>query len=213
MRATWRTVLVVAVAGAPAAPALAQPPGGGFRGGPGFLLTNPGVQKELKLTDEQVTKVREALAKVREDHRDDLEKLRDPDLPREDRGKLIQKLNEANTKALAGVLNADQAKRLQQITLQVQGVQAFNDPEVQKRVKLTDDQKDKLQKIGQGSREKMRELFQESGDMQEVMKKMNELRKEVLTKAAGVLTDEQKKTWKEMTGAPFELRFEPRRDN
>jgi Spy/CpxP family protein refolding chaperone len=212
MRTTWRIALVVALVGALAAPALAQPPGG-FRGGPGFLLMNPGVQKELKLTEEQVTKVRDALAKVREDHRDDLEKLRDRDLPREDRAKLTQKLNEANTKALAGILNADQSKRLTQITLQTLGAQAFNDPEVQKALKLTAEQKEKLQKIGQESGQKMRELFQEGGDQQEMMKKITELRKDTMTKAAGVLTDEQKKTWKEMTGSPFELRFERRRDN
>jgi Spy/CpxP family protein refolding chaperone len=211
MRATWRLALAVGLVGGLVAPALAQPGAGGFGGGPGLLLMNPGVQKELKLTDEQVAKVRDALAKVREDRKDDLEKLRDRDLPREDRAKLMQKINEANTKALEGILRADQSKRLKQITLQTRGAQAFNDPEVQKALKLTDEQKDKLQKIGQESGQKMRELFQEGGDAQEMMKKMAELRKETMTKAAGVLTDEQKKTWKEMTGSPFELRFEPRR--
>jgi hypothetical protein len=30
-----------------------------------------------------------------------------------------------------------------------------------------------------------------------------------MEKVTGVLTDEQKKTWKEMTGKPFEMRFGP----
>jgi Spy/CpxP family protein refolding chaperone len=212
MRTSWKIALAVCLVGGLATPALAQPPGG-FRGGPGFLLMNSGVQKELKLTDDQVKKIRDALAKVREDLKDDLEKLGDRDLPREDRAKLMAKVNEANTKALAGILKADQAKRLKQITLQTRGAQAFSDPEVQKALKLDDGQKDKLRKIAQESGQKMRELFQGGGDMQEVMKKIAELRKETMTKAAGVLTDEQKKTWKEMTGTPFELRFERRRDN
>jgi Spy/CpxP family protein refolding chaperone len=212
MRTSWRIALAVSLVGGLTTPALAQPPGG-FRGGSGFLLMNSGVQKELKLTDAQVTKIRDALAKVRADHKDDFEKLRDRDLPREDRAKLTAKINEANTKALAGILKADQAKRLKQITLQTRGVQAFNDPQVQKALKLSDGQKDKLKKLAQESGQKMRELFQGGGDMQEVMKKVVELRKETMTKAAGVLTDEQKKTWKEMTGTPFEFRFERRRDN
>ena len=42
------------------------------------------------------------------------------------------------------------------------------------------------------------------------MKKMAELRKETLEKAAAKLNDEQQKTWKELIGAPFEVKFEPR---
>jgi hypothetical protein len=42
------------------------------------------------------------------------------------------------------------------------------------------------------------------------MKKMTELRKEALGKATAKLNDEQQKTWKELTGAPFELKIERR---
>jgi hypothetical protein len=86
---------------------------------------------------------------------------------------------------------------------------------VQKALKLTGEQKEKLQKIAQESSQKLRELLpklreqaQAGGDRQEVMKKLAELRKEPVTKAVGVLTDDQKKTWKEMTGAPFEYQFD-----
>ncbi len=40
------------------------------------------------------------------------------------------------------------------------------------------------------------------------MKKMDELRKQTLTKIEGKLNDEQQKTWKEMLGAPFEIKYE-----
>ena len=45
------------------------------------------------------------------------------------------------------------------------------------------------------------------------MKKLAELRKQATEKAVGVLTDEQKKAWKEMTGEPFEVVYEPRPQN
>jgi hypothetical protein len=42
------------------------------------------------------------------------------------------------------------------------------------------------------------------------MQKMTALRKERLDKALATLTDDQKKTWKELTGEPYEVKFEPR---
>ena len=41
------------------------------------------------------------------------------------------------------------------------------------------------------------------------MKKIAEHRKETLGKVVAKLNDEQQKTWKEMIGAPFELKPEP----
>ena len=55
----------------------------------------------------------------------------------------------------------------------------------------------------------MRPIFQEFQDDREAaMKKMGELRKRTLAKIEGKLNDEQKKTWKELLGAPFEIKFE-----
>ena len=58
----------------------------------------------------------------------------------------------------------------------------------------------------------MRELRQGFQDDREgTMKKMAEHRKETLAKVVAKLNDEQQKTWKEMIGAPFELKIEPPR--
>ena len=60
----------------------------------------------------------------------------------------------------------------------------------------------------------MREIRQEIQDDREAaMKKMTELSKETLDKAEAKLNDEQQKTWKELLGAPFEVKYEPRRNN
>ena len=57
----------------------------------------------------------------------------------------------------------------------------------------------------------MREIFQSFQDDREgAMKKMAELRKETLEKVAAKLNDEQQKGWKELIGAPFEVKYEPR---
>src|SRR5262249_19000190 len=97
------------------------------------------------------------------------------------------------------------------ISLQQRGVQAFMDSEVEKKLKLTGEQKDKLKTIQEDATKEMREIFQNAGaDRAAAMEKIRTLRKESLDKASGVLTDEQKKTWKDMTGEPFEVRFERR---
>jgi hypothetical protein len=107
-------------------------------------------------------------------------------------------------------MNTEQVRRLHQIHHQVQGAQAFTDEYVQSRLKLTDAQKSEINQIIQESREKMRTIFQESqGDREAAMAKMTELRKETLAKAEAKLTPEQKTTWKQMLGSPFE--WPPRR--
>jgi hypothetical protein len=61
-----------------ASPALAQNRGGGgFGGGAAGFLMAPNVQKDLKLTDEQVKKVQETLRDIRERHQADYTALRD----------------------------------------------------------------------------------------------------------------------------------------
>src|SRR5439155_18323809 len=110
---------------------------------------------------------------------------------------LNKTVSEEQMKALSDILSADQIKRLKQISLQTRGAQAFADAEVQKELKLTDDQKDKIKTINDDARQEMQTLFQPGGDREEAQKKMTALRKETMEKVMGVLTDDQKKAWKD----------------
>jgi Spy/CpxP family protein refolding chaperone len=197
-----------------AAPALAQPPqrgrggpGGGMMGGPGMLLQNEGVQKELKLTEDQVKKCHDALQEVRKKHEGDFAKIRD--MNEQERGDLMKSVREETTKALAGILQPDQEKRLKQINWQRQNAQAFSDPEVQSALKLTDDQKGQLKTIGDDANKARREAFQnaQGGDRDAARKQMETLNKETMEKVTAVLTDDQKKAWKDLVGEPFH--FQP----
>ena len=88
---------------------------------------------------------------------------------------------------------------------------AFSDPEVAKKLSLTDAQKSEIETIVTDSRAEMREIFQSAGDDREAaMKKLAEHRKETLAKVTAKLNDEQQKTWKELIGSPFEVVFTPR---
>jgi Spy/CpxP family protein refolding chaperone len=211
MRGVLKLTLVTCLALGLVGVALAQRGGMGFGGGLGFLAMNPGVQKEIKVTDEQRDKLKDAMTKVREDHKDDFAKFRD--LSDEEKQKLMKTFNDETDKALGKVLDDKQMKRLRQIGLQQQGARAFQNPEVQGKLKLTNDQKEKIKTLNEEAIQKMRDLFQGGGDREENAKKFAELRKDTMEKVTGVLTDDQKKTWKEMTGEPFEVQFQPRNQN
>jgi hypothetical protein len=203
MKWTFTVCLALGLAGA----ALAQRGMMGMGGNLGFLAMNPGVQKELEVTDEQKDKLKDAATKVREDHKDDFAKFRD--LSDEEKQKLMKTVGAETEKALSKVLDAKQMKRLRQIGLQQQGSFALMNPEIQDKLKLTNEQKEKVKTINQEAGEKMRDLFQ-GGFNEEARTKMTQLRKETMDKITGVMTDDQKKTWKEMTGEPFEVQFQPR---
>jgi Spy/CpxP family protein refolding chaperone len=194
--------------------AVAQRPGGGGgmgRGGiAGQLAENKQLQDELKLDKEQIDKIKTALGKVREDMKDDLAKLREEGTSREDRQAIGKKLAEATNKALADVLKPEQTKRLQQIENQMMGLRLFSQEKVQSALKLTDEQKDKIKAIGEENQKKMAEL-REGGFNPENLKKMTELRKESMAAAVKLLNEEQKKTYEDLVGKPFELQRTGRR--
>src|SRR5271166_279415 len=89
-------------------PALSQQPGGrggrgGFGGGFGggglaaMIGINKPLQDELKVDQDQVTKLNDAMTKVREEFRDDMGKLFDQNVPQDERDKIRKKMADANT--------------------------------------------------------------------------------------------------------------------
>jgi Spy/CpxP family protein refolding chaperone len=185
--------------------AMAQAPfGGGFgRGGSGMLLSQESVRKELKVDEEQIKKLDDLSAKMRESFQEAF------GLEEEARNKKIQELMQENEKAIAGILKPDQAKRLKQISYQQRGTSAFLDPEVAKALSFSDEQKESIQKINEDTFAEMRELFAGGAPDEEGRKKIQALRTAASEKSLKLLSDEQKAKWKELQGEPFkgEIRF------
>lgn len=213
MRRLAHISLAVAVAALVASPALAQQQGrrqGGFQGaGQLGLLMNKDVQKDLKLTTDQVSKIDTAAKKQREA----FQGLQG--LSREERTQKMQALNKETRETLKSTLKPEQEKRLHQLELQQRGLTALATPAnarnpnarpnpLIKELNITADQQQKIQDIQTANREKMREIFQNAGgNRQEAAKKMAELNKSANDKIMGLLTADQKAKWKEMTGEPF----------
>src|SRR5262249_47297403 len=162
--------------------------------------------KELKLDQDQTDKVKAAVQQVQDKHKDEFAKLRD--LGQDERRTKTQELNrtvsEETLKAAGDILKPEQVKRLKQIELQQAGARAFTRAEVQKELALKDDQKEKIKTINDDAAKETRELNQ-GGNAQGNREKLAALRKQTMEKIDAVLTDEQKKSWKEMTGEPFAM--------
>ena len=121
--------------------------GGG--GGIAMLIGNESVQKELKLDDTQVTKAKELADKNREKMTAAREETKD--LDQEERTKkmteLNKEMNESTLKAVGEFFKPEQITRLHQISYQVRGAMAFADPEIAKKLNITDAQKDEIKTI------------------------------------------------------------------
>src|SRR5260370_28734343 len=136
--------------------ALAQRGGGRFRGpSPMMLLGQESVQKELKLTPDQIEKTKAALDKQGQAFQE-LQGLQG-----EERAKKFDEMRKEADKTIAEILKPDQAKRLKQITLQQQGVRgAVANPEIAKELAITEDKKSKIKEIQEETGKQMRRLFQ-----------------------------------------------------
>jgi Spy/CpxP family protein refolding chaperone len=205
MWCAWRNaVLTLAATVLVAGGAFAQGFGFGPMGGGAMMLRTPEVQTELKLTEAQKTKVTEMLQQIREERQGAFQ-----DLQGQGPEAIQKKMAEwraSEEKQVNAILNADQQKRYRQLQLQQRGVTAVLEPAVADALKLTADQRSKVQALVDAQRQEMRSLFEGAGgpgNFQELRPKMEALRKQTDEKIAAVLTEDQTKQWKEMLGAPF----------
>ena len=104
-------------------------------GTPEELLQYADVQKELKLSSPQLEAINQVTGTLAEKYQREFDKIRSlgPQERRQKQADLVKTISQELAKALAHVLEAGQAGRLEQIYLQRQGLQAFMDPKVERR--------------------------------------------------------------------------------
>jgi hypothetical protein len=187
---------------------------GQFGAGGGIqMLRIEEVQKELKMTPEQIGKLDAKQQEVRQALQEAFPGGGNPqDLSAEDRQKRVAKQQELQTKAVNEILDTTQQKRYRQLELQQQGLIALTRKDVASELKLTEEQVTKLRKIQSDMGEETRAARQgvnvqqlSDEERQKLTAKTDEIRKAAGEKAVAVLTDEQKKQWKEMQGEPFKF--------
>lgn len=207
-------------------------PQGGFRGGPPggfgggfgrggdnslFLLRIEEVQTELEISPQQ----KEALEKLAEQARGERPEFGNiREMSEEQRREAFEKMRKQAEERMAEVkgqleevLLPQQLDRLEEISLQVRGVQALEDDEVAAKLNLTEAQKKKMADVREAQQEKMRERMREmfqagggpgagGGDFREAFGKLREeMEKEILA----VLDSGQQAKFEEMKGEKFEM--------
>lgn|GEM_PF-2739478 len=225
-----RNCLTIALAlllgAAPGRAARAQPPGaappgsdfmartGSFLG----LLTAKKVQKELKLSDQQVADIKEIGKKLGAEMWGQfagLREIRDRKQAWAKMNELLKQLDEKARGQLRNVLSQEQLTRLYQIRLQVRGpIYGLNNGWIAERLKLTDEQKKKAAAIEAAMQDAIYELLsglrdpspeQRRKKMAELGEKYNKIRHEADKRALRLLTAEQKETLKKLKGEKFAL--------
>lgn len=180
-------------------------PGGGFGRMMGrlplaMLANQDAVQAELKLTDAQ----KKQLDDLQEEANRNRPNFPQGGPPSEEFLEAMRKRNAEMDDKIGKVLEAPQLKRLKEIRLQQGGAGALLDDEVAKALKVTDEQKSKIQELQNSSFEAMRSAREQNQGSPDAIREQSEkIRKETKDKALAVLTDEQRKQYDALAGAAF----------
>jgi hypothetical protein len=168
------------------------------------LLRHKSIRDELKLTEDETKRIHDFTDRQWQ------KAQRIEALPAAERDREFAGLSRENDQFLKEVLEPEQLKRLNQITLQTAGLLWVTYPQVADQLRLTEEQKAKARQYQAEARREMQEILyaQTRGERHA---KLKELRQTSRKRLMEILTDEQEKTWKEMCGEPFhgEMRFEP----
>lgn len=201
---------------------------GGFRFDRATLLASDKVREELKIEEAQAATIDAALEAYREERRGSAPRLdRDAlqDMTEEERTAAFEKirkegeeLSKKTDEVLVALMEPEQTKRLDQIAFQARlGMSAFatlQADDIKKQLSITEEQVAKLTEAEETAQEEGRKAFEErqaSGnagerpDFEAIQKMMTEAREKSTATAMALLTDEQKKSVEEMSGAKFEL--------
>jgi Spy/CpxP family protein refolding chaperone len=198
MKTFSRLVFGFAILAACAAPALAAnnkavPEEGAIEI---MLLRQHSVQKELKLSDDQVDKIHKFAA-------EQWEKAEKADKETEaEQDKVFTKLTDENEKFIEKHVTKQQRDRLQEIALQVAGLLLVTRHDITAKLNLTADQKDRIAKARTEARQEAEELLYTT-KKDEQREKLKEIKETTRKKMDKILTDEQKVTWRRMIGETF----------
>ncbi len=162
-----------------------------------MLLRHAAVQRDLKINPDDAKKIDEFATRQ-------WRKVRDMrGLGEDERNRRFEAMARENEKFLGDTLAPDQRKRLAQIAMQRAGLLWALRPDVAAELKLTDAQKQQLDKAHKEAEKEVREAFRSAGPKGIGEEKARELRMANRERLMSVLTDAQKARWKAMAGPMF----------
>jgi tetratricopeptide (TPR) repeat protein len=160
-----------------------------------LLAAEPAVQADLQITENQREHLRQLADHAAQQAHDALVGCVSPEEAAENRGE-----------PLADILTPEQARRLDQITLQKRMVYGACDPHVVEELHLTPEQQAAIRSIQQEVRLSLWASIHHDGLPGARREAPHEFWKTTSEKVLEVLNDDQKTAWKQMTGEPFKGR-------
>ncbi len=171
-------------------------------------LREKAVQRQLKLSEDQSREVAAFFDALDASERGARQKFAQasPD----ERGRIMEEMRASSLKQLNAILAPGQFKRLEQIELQRAGFSALRSPKVQADLKLTADQRSRVEAIvGQAMGQIRQSGMEFQGDPAAARARREEIGKAALAQVVALLAPVQRATWTEMTGPPFDAPPEP----
>jgi len=176
--------------------------------GGSFVVSRDKVQEDLKLTEEQKEKLEEHFRELLPDAMQVFQKVKGlkPEERKKELGAYRPKAQEKLAAVLKETLNAGQRKRLRQLELQREGLR---DGKIWKELQVTDEQRKQfmaMMRQAQKETQSLLEELQKDGKLkEEIQPKVIKVRGDLEGKLEALLTDAQRKHWKEMLGKPMDL--------
>lgn len=185
-------------------------PQSGYHGGVGQTpwFANQDVRQQFKLTDQQFNQMNKSYTDAYGQYQKGMSGL-GTDLTPAQRAQqtrdLQQGFNTSFSKSTNDVFTDPQQRtRYNQLYMQYQGYDAFNNPMIQEKLNLTAEQRQTLGQNGQKWHSQMNDLGRNyQTDSEGTTKKFNDMRKQYGEQLNTVLTPEQQKSWQQMIGEPY----------
>jgi hypothetical protein len=173
------------------------------------LILRHKVQEDLKLTKEQEEKLEHHLPGLATEFFQTMDVLRD--LTSEERDKKLGVYRKKAHEKLAAILkemklDQNQRKRLHELELQQLGL--LDGDVIGKDLRVTDEQRQQFMGLVEDMQKRIEPLIkdaQSGGNPQEIWPMIKKIRKEHEVRLMALLTDAQKKRWKEMLGKSLDL--------
>ena len=174
------------------------------------LLRYKEVQNELKINDDQAPKLALIANEMNQEMRQALDvAMRNPrNAPSAEMMRELKRMKELRNKydsELDDILDPNQLERLLGLLIQKSYSQSLSHPLIATRIQLTDEQKTKIAELESAHGEASQDLIRDKGGRlgQDLGQALQNITTRYGTKAANVLTEEQRKIMDSMKGDPF----------
>ncbi|MFL5341066.1 MAG: hypothetical protein ACJ8F7_13045 [Gemmataceae bacterium] len=176
---------------------------------PSPLYRQDDIGRSLNLTPEQINRLNRATESLQTRYGTDFERL--GTLSDRERGQryneLMRNYYSDWNKATNDIFNDQQRTRYGQLELQYRGIDAFSDPDLQRRLNLTDEQRTRLRDLDTWNQQQMQGLpnrMRTAGDRGADI--WSDYRKQSSERLNQILTPEQRQTWSQLTGEAYNFR-------